>query len=536
MSAIMRWMTFVLFSLFAANGLAEVTPYSIARLVHQADEASLNEPLTGALRSPVPLVRATAARVVAVRGLTGLLPMLREIVATEADATANREQIRALGLLGDDDDIAAAVRAAARWPEGMDNALAVAVARRGGVRAIDAYSSKVRTTRMNNAMEFFRVALWGHADLIPYAGSRILGMTDERGWRGILGALEESGAAMSAGVMASSLASSSEDIRSASVWFLVRSYAIEPPAMHDLVKTKIAEKRAELSSHREDFGLELLRRMLGGEKKDDRRWLEYLASDEADRLLTGQTAVLQYLTDEEYRVRYNRCEVQVRDCAMPFKRSSLTIASRPVAPPAFNLPETLPAGLDEAIMAGTKCRAAWLGVANASVDPAGRIRTLQLDDIETNRSCRDALDTLLRLSMATNTSLRSAFTGPVLLVHSARASLCLSEAVPEWGGTSTLLRVGNGVEAPKVKKRVEPFFPESARRAMGSGRNVIVILECVISKEGCVRSIRILSQSPYPEVNGAATIALSQWKFTPGYLDGNPVDVIFNLTVNFKVN
>jgi outer membrane biosynthesis protein TonB len=56
----------------------------------------------------------------------------------------------------------------------------------------------------------------------------------------------------------------------------------------------------------------------------------------------------------------------------------------------------------------------------------------------------------------------------------------------------------------------------------------------VISTEGCVRSVHLLLQSPYPELNGAAVMALSQWTFVPGRFEGRPVDVIFNLTVNFK--
>ena len=31
-------------------------------------------------------------------------------------------------------------------------------------------------------------------------------------------------------------------------------------------------------------------------------------------------------------------------------------------------------------------------------------------------------------------------------------------------------------------------------------------------------------------------LAVSQWKFAPGRLAGEPVDVIFNLTINFKVD
>ena len=530
----MRWIAFALSCLFAGNLLAQATPYSVATLVRQTDEASLIKELTAALRSDVPLVRATAARVITVRGVTALLPTLREVSAAESDAIAVREEIRALGLLGDDGDVAAAVQAASRWPEGMDDALALAVARREALNALGAYTAKLRATRMSNFTELFRLALWGHPELASVVGSRLLATADERGWRGVLEALEDSAIAMNAGVMAASLASSSEDIRSASVWFLVRAYALNPAAMQDLVKAKIAEARTERSSHRVDFGLELLRRMLGGDKKDDPRWIEYLATEEADHLLAGQTAVLQYLTDEEYRVRYNRCEVQERECAMPAKRSRLTIPSQPIAPPAFDLPDLLPPGLADAIMAGTKCKDSWLGVATAAVDSAGRLTKLGLDDVQTNRFCRDAIDTLLRLSLATNTSLRSGFAGPVLLVHPAGAPLCLDEAVPERGTTSRLLRAGNAVEAPKVRKRVEPSFPDSARRGMAGGRNVLVVLECVISKEGCVRNMRILSQSPYPELNGAAIMAVSQWTFTPGYSEGKPVDVIFNLTINFK--
>ena len=150
-------------------------------------------------------------------------------------------------------------------------------------------------------------------------------------------------------------------------------------------------------------------------------------------------------------------------------------------------------------------------------------------------SCKRAIDTVLRLSMATNTSLRSGFKGPVLLVGSSRTPLCLDEDAPESSVTSTF-RVGGAVQAPKVIKRVEPRFPDSARLQMGGGTHVIVIVESVIAKSGCVRSLRVLSQAPFPELNGAALMALSQWKFRPGYLDGKPVDVIFNMTINFKVN
>jgi protein TonB len=522
--------------LLAAAAAAEPTPYSVATLIHEKNDAALSEPLTAALQSPVALVRATAARVVAVRGLKSLLPLLRERVAAESDATAAREEIRSLALLGDNDDIVLATQSASHWPAGMDQALGLAVARRGGRDAVDSYISTLRKTRMKNVTEFFRVAMWGRENLIGYAGARLLAAKDERGWRGFLDALEESQVAMDSGVITSSLTSDSEEMRAASIWFLVRGYAFDPAKIPEIVREKVLGERADLSSNREDFGVELLRRMLGGEKKTSPRWLSYLQSEEADVLMRRVgNQVLQYLTDEEYRVRYNRCEVQVQECMMPAKRSALTIPSRPVTPPAFNLPELLPAGLSDAVIAGTKCNDLWVGVGQATVDIAGRVKSLDLGKVGTNRACRNAIETLLRLSFATNTSLRSALAGEVLLVHAARTPLCLDEDVPRDDATATLLRVGGNVEAPKVVKRVEPRFPESARKAMGRGRNVVITVESVISKDGCMRSIRILSQSPYPEWNGEVVLALSQWKFLPGRLDGQPVDVIFNLSVNFKM-
>jgi TonB family protein len=519
----------------AATG---VTAFQTAKLVIESDTAKASASLHAAFQSDKPLVRATAARVIAIRGFADFLPLLRERVTTESDATAAREQLRALAMLGTEDDVKLAVNASSRWPAAMDNALAVAVARRGGAKAIDAYTSLLRKTRMDNVTEFFRVALWGNTDVIPFAGSRILAARDERAWRGVLGALEESQAAMNPGVLAASLGSPSEDIQATSVWFLVRSYDIDPKQIPDVVQGKINEERGELSSDRVDFGIELLRRMLGAEKKGSERWLKFLDTDEADRLLRGETVALQYLTDEEYRVRFNRCEIQLPECYLPSEKKGLTIRSTPVTPPAFNLPEVLPDGLGEAILTGTKCSDWWMGVANTTVDGFGRVKTLDLENVQTGngRPCKEAIELLLRLSMATNTSLRSGFDGVVLLVRHPRAPLCLDEAPPVEGVMPTLVRAGGGVETPKITRRVEPDFPEKVRREMSPyGKQVVVIMESIISTEGCVRSVRLLSQSPYPELNAAALMGLAQWKFKPGHIDGKPVDVIFNLVVNFKL-
>jgi periplasmic protein TonB len=47
--------------------------------------------------------------------------------------------------------------------------------------------------------------------------------------------------------------------------------------------------------------------------------------------------------------------------------------------------------------------------------------------------------------------------------------------------------------------------------------------------------VQVLKPLPFG-LDQAAVEAVKRWKFKPGTLNGQPVDVIFNLTVNFKLN
>ena len=94
------------------------------------------------------------------------------------------------------------------------------------------------------------------------------------------------------------------------------------------------------------------------------------------------------------------------------------------------------------------------------------------------------------------------------------------------------LRVGGDVKAPVIVNKVEPVYPEVARKARISG---IVIVECTINKNGDVTDVHVLKPLPFG-LDQAAADAVRRWKFKPGTLNGQPVDVLFNLTVNFKLN
>lgn len=92
-------------------------------------------------------------------------------------------------------------------------------------------------------------------------------------------------------------------------------------------------------------------------------------------------------------------------------------------------------------------------------------------------------------------------------------------------------RVGGNVKAPTIISRVEPQYTEIARRARIQG---IVIIEAVIDRQGNVTEARVLKPLPMG-LDQQALQAIRQWKFRPGTLNGQPVPVYYNLTVNFRI-
>jgi protein TonB len=93
------------------------------------------------------------------------------------------------------------------------------------------------------------------------------------------------------------------------------------------------------------------------------------------------------------------------------------------------------------------------------------------------------------------------------------------------------LRVGGDVKAPVVVNRVDPEYTEVARRARVAG---VVVVEAIIDKHGNVDRVKVVKGLPMG-LSESAVNAVRRWKFRPGTQAGRPVDVIFNLTVVFRL-
>lgn len=96
----------------------------------------------------------------------------------------------------------------------------------------------------------------------------------------------------------------------------------------------------------------------------------------------------------------------------------------------------------------------------------------------------------------------------------------------------TRVRVGGNVEAAKVLTKVQPIYPESARAAGAQGA---VVLHAVVGMDGKLLSLQVLNSQIHPDLARAAVEAVSQWRYQPTLLNGEPVEVDTSISVNFKL-
>jgi protein TonB len=92
-------------------------------------------------------------------------------------------------------------------------------------------------------------------------------------------------------------------------------------------------------------------------------------------------------------------------------------------------------------------------------------------------------------------------------------------------------RVGGAIRAPVRVRNVMPIYPAIAQAARISGS---VTIDAVIGTDGAVRDARVLSGTPL--LNQAALDAVRQWRYTPTMLNGEPVQVVMTVTVDFRLN
>jgi protein TonB len=104
----------------------------------------------------------------------------------------------------------------------------------------------------------------------------------------------------------------------------------------------------------------------------------------------------------------------------------------------------------------------------------------------------------------------------------------LSAAPPS---PTQIVRPGGDIKEPRKIHDARPIYPQVALAAKVEGT---VTIEATISTDGSVINMRVTRSQPL--LDQAALDAVRQWRFTPTLLNGAPVEVIMNVTVNFTLH
>ena len=103
---------------------------------------------------------------------------------------------------------------------------------------------------------------------------------------------------------------------------------------------------------------------------------------------------------------------------------------------------------------------------------------------------------------------------------------------PATPGAPITVGPNSDVQAPVLVSKVEPTYPEPARKARMEGA---VVIQAIITTDGEVRDVRV-ARPVSPLLDEAALVAVRQWKYHPATLDGKPVRVYLTITVTFRLH
>ena len=97
-------------------------------------------------------------------------------------------------------------------------------------------------------------------------------------------------------------------------------------------------------------------------------------------------------------------------------------------------------------------------------------------------------------------------------------------------GDGPRIRVGGNVQSAKLLTKVTPLYPLLAKQSRIQGT---VRFNTLIGADGHVREL--LLETGHPLLVDSAMTAVRQWIYQPTLLNGNPVEVVTSIDVNYTL-
>jgi len=98
-------------------------------------------------------------------------------------------------------------------------------------------------------------------------------------------------------------------------------------------------------------------------------------------------------------------------------------------------------------------------------------------------------------------------------------------------GAPTRIKIGGAVQQAKLISQPHPIYPPDAKQARIQG---VVKMSAIIGKDGTVQKIELISG--HPLLAPAAMEAVQQWRYQTTLLNGQPVEVVTQIDVNFTLS
>ena len=106
-----------------------------------------------------------------------------------------------------------------------------------------------------------------------------------------------------------------------------------------------------------------------------------------------------------------------------------------------------------------------------------------------------------------------------------------SSDAPQLPPKPLRVRVSQGVTQNLILKKVAPKYPKEARKRHVQGS---VLMQALIGEKGEIANLQLISGDPL--LVKAAMDAVNKWKYKPYVLNGEPVEVETQITVNFTLS
>jgi len=121
----------------------------------------------------------------------------------------------------------------------------------------------------------------------------------------------------------------------------------------------------------------------------------------------------------------------------------------------------------------------------------------------------------------------------VAVIPGASGEASIQVTAPDYVPPATpgKIRVGGGVMQAKLISQARPVYPPEAKAARIQG---VVRLSAVIGKDGTVQNLEVISG--HPLLVPAALEAVQQWRYETTLLNGEPVEVMTQIDINFTLS